>query len=210
MDPAAAWDDLELGWRTAFTQAWIAFCKGSFPVGAALVDAEGALIAAGRNRIFDPGDEDLAGSLLAHAEVAALRHLSIENRHDDATLFSTLEPCLFCMGAVVICRVGTVRYAGADAYGGATRLPSTLNAQTSRYRIQIDGPMDGSLGRLAAAIPLVHLNTRNRWTRVVGYTREVDPELLEISRALSRLDSFRDPEAVGFLDALEQAWPLVC
>ena len=210
MDPAAAWDDLELGWQTAFTQAWIAFCKGSFPVGAALVDAEGALIAVGRNRIFDPGDEDLAGSVLAHAEVAALRHLAVEDRHDNATLFSTLEPCLFCMGAVVICRVGTVRYAGADAYAGAARLPSTLNAQTSRYRIQIDGPMDGPLGRLAAAIPLVHLNTRNRWTRVAGYTREVDPELLETGRALLSLEAFKTPDAVDFLDALEQAWPLVC
>ena len=140
MDPAAAWDDLELGWQTAFTQAWIAFCKGSFPVGAALVDAEGALIAVGRNRIFDPGDEDLAGSVLAHAEVAALRHLAVEDRHDNATLFSTLEPCLFCMGAVVICRVGTVRYAGADAYAGAARLPSTLNAQTRPANSE-DGPL---------------------------------------------------------------------
>ena len=99
---------------------------------------------------------------------------------------------------------------GFQGVGGAARLPSTLNAQTSRYRIQIDGPMDGPLGRLAAAIPLVHLNTRHRWTRVVGYTREVDPELLETSWALLSLEAFKAPDAVDFLDALEQAWPLVC
>ena len=210
MDPAAAWDDLELGWRTAFTQAWEAFSRGSFPVGAGLVGADGALIAAGRNRIFDPGDEDLAGSLLAHAEVATLRHLSVEERHDDATLFSTLEPCLFCMGAVVISRVGTVRYAGADSYGGAAHLPSTLNAQTGRYEIEVDGPLPGPLGRLAAALPLVYLSASSRWTRVVDYTREVDPELLETAWALSSVEAFKAPEAVDFLDALEQAWPLVC
>lgn len=209
MDPAAAWDDLELGWRTAFTQAWIAFCKGSFPVGAALVDAEGALIAAGRNRIFDPGDEDLAGSLLAHAEVAALRHLSVDDRHDAVTLFSTLEPCLFCMGAVVISRVGTVRYAGADSYGGAAHLPSTLNAQTARYQIEVDGPLPGPLGRLAAALPLVYLSGSSRWTRVVDYTREVDPALLETAWALSSLEAFRDPCAAEFVDALSQALPLI-
>ena len=209
MGPSAAWDDLELGWRTAFSQAWTAFRHESFPVGAALVGADGELIAEGRNTIFDPGGDGLSGSLLAHAEVAVLKCLSVEDRHDDVTLFSTLEPCLFCMGAVITSRVGTVRYAGADSYGGATHLPSTLNAQTGRYRIDVDGPLDGPIGRLAAALPLVYLSASSRWTRVVDYTREVDPELLETAWALSSLDAFRDPRAWEFVDALEKGWPLV-
>ena len=207
MDSASAWGQLEPGWKVAFEQAWQAFRSGSFPVGAALIGSDGEVLAAGRNRIFDKGGERPAGSLLAHAEVAALGELSPDERHDGVTLFTTLEPCLFCIGAVVLSRVGTVRFAGADGYGGAARFPSELNAQTARYELEIHGPLVGPFGRLGTALTLTYLLASDRWTRVIEYSRQTDPGLLDLSRELGHLDALCSPNSFEFEDVLEQAWP---
>ena len=209
MDSALAWGQLESGWKVAFEQAWQAFRSGSFPVGAALVGSDGQVLAAGRNRIFDKRGESLAGSLLAHAEVAALGELSPDERHDGVTLFTTLEPCLFCIGAVVLSRVGLVRFAGADGYGGAARFPSELNAQTARYELEIQGPLVGPFGRLGTALTLAYLLASDRWARVIEHARQTDPGLLELSRELGRLDTLRAPNSFEFEDVLAQAWPVL-
>ncbi len=209
MDSGSAWALLEPGWQAAFHQAWLAYRDGSFPVGAALIGPDGSLIAIDRNRIFGPGEGGLSGSLLAHAEVAALSRLPVDERHDGVTLFTTLEPCLFCIGAVVLSRVGTVRFAGGDSYGGASRLPLDLNAQTARYPLQIHGPLDDPFGRLAAALPLVYLAATDRWTRVLDHVGIHDPQLLELSQELSRLPTLRDPHIADLATALEEAWPII-
>ena len=209
MDSLSAWARLEPGWQAAFDQAWLAYRNGSFPVGAALIGSDGSLIASARNRIFDPGEGGLSGSLLAHAEVAALSHLPADERHDGVTIFTTLEPCLFCLGAIVLSRVGTVRFAGGDSYGGASRLPLDLNAQTARYPLQIHGPLDDPFGRLAAALPLVYLAATGRWTRVLDHAATHDPQLLVVSQTLSRLHTFRDPLSADLVTALEEAWPVI-
>ena len=209
MDSASAWGQLEPGWKVAFGQAWLAFRSGSFPVGAALVGSDGEVLAAGRNRVFDEGGDGLAGSLLAHGEVAALGELSPNERHDGVTLFTTLEPCLFCIGAVVLSRVGTVRFAGADGYGGAARFPSELNAQTSRYELEIHGPLVGPFGRMGTALTLAYLLASDRWTRVIEHAKQTDPGLLEFSRELACLEILRTPNSFEFEDVLAQAWTVL-
>lgn len=198
-----------MGWQVSFRQAWRSFCNGSFPVGSALVGPDGAVIANGRNRIFDSGEDGLSGSLLAHAEVASLSRLPVDGRHDDVTLFSTLEPCLFCMGAILLSRVGTVRYGGADSYGGAARVPLDLNPQTGGYELRIDGPLEGPFGHLAATLPLVYLTGTDRWTRVVDHVRDVDPQLVDLAGEIGSIGAFRYPQFSGFAAALVEAWPAV-
>ena len=38
----------------------------------------------------------------------------------EMTLCTTLEPCLMCLGAILLHRVGRVLYGSADPYGGAS------------------------------------------------------------------------------------------
>ena len=38
------------------------------------------------------------------------------------TLYTTLEPCLMCLGAILLFEVGRVLYGSADPYGGAGML----------------------------------------------------------------------------------------
>jgi tRNA(Arg) A34 adenosine deaminase TadA len=113
-------EPLELGdaWRACFQGAWDAFRAGTIPVGAAVASADGAIVARGRNRIFDPPGHGLSGSRLAHAEVDALAQLPTSARYPDHVLYSTLEPCLLCVAATLHATVGRIEYAAADPFGG--------------------------------------------------------------------------------------------
>jgi tRNA(adenine34) deaminase len=86
------------------------------PVGAVVVDPDGALLAAApnaRERDADP---------TAHAEVLALRAAAAARgswRLDGCTLVVTLEPCTMCAGALVLARVSRLVYGAADPKAGA-------------------------------------------------------------------------------------------
>ena len=113
-------DSLAEPWREVLLLGWEAYEAGTIPVGAVVVDDVGAIVSRGRNRIFDgPHDGELAGSRLAHAEVNALMGLAAGHHYHDWTLYSRLEPCHMCLGAAHAVRVGTVRYAARDPWGGA-------------------------------------------------------------------------------------------
>jgi tRNA(Arg) A34 adenosine deaminase TadA len=110
--------ELNDAWRVCFESAWEAFRAGTIPVGAAVADTDGAIVARGRNRIFDPPGRGLSGSRLAHAEVDALAQLPTSARYGDHVLYSTLEPCLLCVAATLHATVGRIEYAAADPFGG--------------------------------------------------------------------------------------------
>jgi tRNA(Arg) A34 adenosine deaminase TadA len=97
--------------RQALELAWTSFVAGSFGIGAVAVDAAGEVLATGRNRILEsePGDDVLAGSSLAHAEMNVLAKLGYR-RHDgaDVILHTTLQPCLQCLGAVRLSSVSRI------------------------------------------------------------------------------------------------------
>lgn len=113
------WWKLGEPWQVCFESAWEAFLAGTIPVGAAVASQDGAVVARGRNRIFDPPGHGLSGSRLAHAEVDALARLPATARYRDYVLYSTLEPCLLCVAATMHATVGRIEYAAADSFGGA-------------------------------------------------------------------------------------------
>src|SRR6476661_3627607 len=110
--------DLAEPWRAALELAWEAYLAGTIPVGSVVADADGRVVARGRNRIFDPPGHGLSGSRLAHAEVEALALLPSSARYRDHVLYSTLEPCLLCVAATLHATVGRIEYAAADPFGG--------------------------------------------------------------------------------------------
>jgi tRNA(Arg) A34 adenosine deaminase TadA len=119
-----AWEQLEDPWRAAFELAWESFRAGTVPVGAVVVDEDGTILSSGRNRIFDdvPPAGQLAGTRLAHAEMNALVQLSPDRGWNTCTLYTTLEPCVLCVGAASVARVGRIRFAGTDVYSGSSAL----------------------------------------------------------------------------------------
>ena len=92
-----------------------AAAAGEVPVGAAVVSAEGELLAQAHNR------RELDQDPLAHAEVLAIRAAARRTgswRLEGATLYVTLEPCAMCAGALVLSRVARLVYGAADPKAG--------------------------------------------------------------------------------------------
>lgn len=87
---------------------------GNLPIGALIV-IEGEIIARGMNAIWKP---DLA--LTHHAEMDALSAVphNLWSRSREMTLYTTLEPCMMCAGAILLHQVGRLVFGAADPYGG--------------------------------------------------------------------------------------------
>src|SRR4051794_9949950 len=119
MAAMVAWRELPRPMARAVELAWESTCAGSLGIGATISAADGAIVATGRNRLVerDPGDDHLAGTSLAHAELNALAKLSWAprvGRGEDLTLWTTLQPCLQCAGAIRMSRVTRVRVLAPD------------------------------------------------------------------------------------------------
>jgi tRNA(adenine34) deaminase len=100
----------------ALAQAQAAAGRGEVPVGAVLLGAGGALLAAEGNRIVERHDPT------AHAELLVLRAGAAalgNERLLATTLYASLEPCAMCAGAISLARVARVVFAAEDPKGGA-------------------------------------------------------------------------------------------
>jgi tRNA(adenine34) deaminase len=114
LDPRSAVED-ERWMRLALAQAEKAIELGEVPIGAIAV-LDGQVIGTGYNR--KESDRDPT----AHAEMIALRQAAaqLENwRLIGVTLFSTLEPCPMCAGAMIQARIPRLVYGAKDTRFGA-------------------------------------------------------------------------------------------
>ena len=108
--------------RQALALAQQAATAGEVPVGAVVV-REGVVLGEGRNSpiaLHDP---------TAHAEMQALRVAAqtVSNyRIPGTTLYSTLEPCPMCAGAMIHARVARLVFAAYDLRSGAATSQFTL------------------------------------------------------------------------------------
>ena len=116
----------------ALSQAQAAFDAGEIPVGAAVFDATGELIAADRNRIA-------ANGATAHAELLALNAAAEKlgsKRLEGCTLVSTLEPCGMCAGAAANMRVKEIVFGAYDPeYGCCVSKAAVTMAMESKAAI---------------------------------------------------------------------------
>jgi tRNA(adenine34) deaminase len=108
--------------RQALVAAHEARLRGEVPVGTCIVSGE-ALLAVAGNRTRTDQDPT------AHAEIVALReaaHRVSNYRIVDAVVYSTIEPCVMCAGALIQARVRRLVYGARDERAGAVE---------SRFRV---------------------------------------------------------------------------
>jgi tRNA(adenine34) deaminase len=101
--------------REALAEAEAAREGGEVPVGAIVV-LDGEVIGRGRNMVIGSSDPT------AHAEIVALREAAsaLNNyRLTGAALYSTIEPCAMCAGAIVHARIERLVYGAVDPKAGA-------------------------------------------------------------------------------------------
>jgi tRNA(adenine34) deaminase len=112
--------------------------RGNLPIGG-VIALDGEIIASGSNAIWQPSQE-----LTRHAEMEALRAVPghLWRRSREMTLYTTLEPCLMCAGAILLHRLGRLVFGSRDPWGGVSAclgsLPSFFKDEFSL--IQWAGP----------------------------------------------------------------------
>ncbi len=121
----------------ALEQARKAAAAGEVPVGAVLVDAQGAVLAATHNRVECDNDPT------AHAEMLAIRQAAAKRgdaRLPDCDLYVTLEPCPMCATAISFARLRRVYWGASDPKGGGIENGPRIFAQaTCHHRPELIG-----------------------------------------------------------------------
>ena len=121
--------------RVALDVARNAIASGDIPVGAAIFNATGELIASGHN------ERELRNDPTAHAEIVAIRSAA-EKLGDwhltDHILVVTLEPCAMCAGAIAQSRLQTVVFGAWDEKAGAAgSMWDLLRDPRSTFRTEV-------------------------------------------------------------------------
>jgi len=101
--------------QEAIAEAQAAFDEGEVPVGAVVV-LDGDIVGRGHNRSVKSGQP------FEHAEVMALWDaVARVGAHalNEAVLYVTVEPCVMCIGAVMLARVPRVVYGAREPRTGA-------------------------------------------------------------------------------------------
>jgi tRNA(adenine34) deaminase len=105
------------------------------PIGACIVSAEGTLIATASNRTITDNDPT------AHAEILVLRQaasLSRNYRLTGASVYTTIEPCVMCAGALVNARIKRLVFGAHDErFGAVETLFRLCDDERLNHRIEI-------------------------------------------------------------------------
>lgn len=103
--------------KKAFEEAKYAFYKNEVPVGCVIVN-NNDIISRSSNMV------ELLNDSTAHAELIAItsaqNSLNTKNL-DNCILYTTLEPCLMCYGAIYWSKINTVVYGASDKKRGFSR-----------------------------------------------------------------------------------------
>ena len=122
--------------RTAIESARKAEAIHEVPIGACIIAADGSLLASAFNRTITDNDPT------AHAEIIAIRsaaHVIGNYRLTGVTVYSTIEPCVMCAGALVNARVERLVYGARDErFGAVETLFRLCDSDQLNHQIEIE------------------------------------------------------------------------
>ena len=106
--------------RVALAEARKGLEEGGIPIGAAVFDQNGKLIAAGHNRRVQQGDPSM------HAETDAFRRAGRQRTYRKLIMVTTLAPCWYCSGLVRQFGFGTLVVGESRNFQGGMEWLRTL------------------------------------------------------------------------------------
>ena len=132
--------------QAAIAEAYIAHSLGEVPIGAVVV-FEGEIIGRGHNL------RETSNDPTTHAEMVAIRQAAEKIGHWrllETTLYVTLEPCVMCMGAIILARMPQLVFACRDPRAGAVGSIYDF-AQDERFNHKVE-VTEGVLGEECSQI----------------------------------------------------------
>ena len=101
----------------ALAQAQVSLDSGNLPIGAVIVH-DCKIIAIGRNSIDSPANDT------RHAELVAIQSLApfLADHKRECTIYTTLEPCMMCLGAIINVGINSIVIGASDSHVGAINL----------------------------------------------------------------------------------------
>jgi tRNA(adenine34) deaminase len=170
------WRDLAEPWRAAFELAVFAYLhQASAPIGAVVVDGRGEIVARGANHF--------SSNRLAHAEMAALQQIPAGADRSTLEIFSVLEPCPMCIGAIRLCQLRALHYAAIDPGAGSAAFLDA-NAFMREFPCAVHPPVDRAL-ELAVVAMVVEFRIRTGHRRWLERWSDCHPEGASLGRRLA-------------------------
>jgi tRNA(adenine34) deaminase len=118
----------------ALKEAEKAYKKDEVPVGAVIVK-EGKIISKAHNLIKNKKNPT------GHAEILAIQKAArkLKNeRLNDVVLYTTLEPCAMCSGAIILARISTLVFGAHDPKTGACgSVYKIINNKKNNHKVKV-------------------------------------------------------------------------
>ena len=125
----------EFWMRKAIEAAEVARDFDEIPIGACLIDKSGEILAIAGNRTITNSDPT------AHAEILVLREAGAKignYRLTETVLYTTIEPCAMCAGALVNARVKRLVFGAHDEkYGAVESVFRLCDTSSLNHQIEI-------------------------------------------------------------------------
>ncbi len=120
----------------AFEQARMALASGNLPIGAVIVHND-QVISRGHNLV------DSECSDLNHAEILAIRKIEryLFKHKGACEIFTTVEPCLMCMGAIYNFKFSRIVFGCKDLNAGFSTRRADLPPSFVRRNAEVIGPV---------------------------------------------------------------------
>jgi len=124
--------DIEDYMALALDEARATAFRGEVPVGAVVVDANGAIVGRSGNRVEERCDPS------AHAELLAIRSACAAvgaPRIPDCDIYVTLEPCAMCAQVISSARIRRLYFGAYDPKGGGVDHGAKVFQQATCHHI---------------------------------------------------------------------------
>ncbi len=127
--------------KLALREAAKAYDAGEVPVGAVVVHEDGRILGRGFNQVETLQDPTAHAEILA---IGAAANALQSWRLDEARIYTTLEPCAMCAGAIVLARVERLIFGAYDPKAGACgSLRNIVEDERLNHRVPIVAPVLG-------------------------------------------------------------------
>ena len=202
------WTKLPTQWQASLELAWRGYVAGSEPIGAIVVDDKGTIMSTGAGHLLDNRKLNLKKILtsrkrfkshyLVHAELHALLTFDGGDKlQPNYTLWTTLEPCPLCVGAICMSSVRKIRYACRDPLAGSIKLLAVSPFLASR-NVQASGPDDLLLEAIIATLCTeFSIRQKGPGNNMVQCWRKLFPQAVDLAERLYAKKSLREKSEAG-------------